>query len=62
MTIRNGPGDSELGWQIRQGQCGERGPQVGPQAAYQAIRTRGDGSGEITVTLPIALPSGNAYP
>ena len=61
VTIRNGPPNAELGWQIRQGQCGERGPELGTQVAYRAITTRGDGSGELTVTLPFSVPTGNAY-
>ena len=61
VSILNGPGNAELGWQIRQGQCGERGPELGAAAAYRVIQTRGDGSGEVTVTLPIAMPSNNAY-
>jgi hypothetical protein len=61
VSIRNAPPNAELGWRIIQGQCGERGPELGPQAAYRTIMTRGDGSGEVTATLPFPMPSNNSY-
>jgi hypothetical protein len=61
VTVASGPADTELGWQIRQGPCGERGTELGPASAYPAIQTRGDGAGEVSVTLPVPLPSGGAY-
>jgi hypothetical protein len=61
VALLNGPANTELGWRIVQGQCGERGPELGAQAAYRTIMTRGDGSGEVTATLPFPMPSNNAY-
>jgi hypothetical protein len=61
VEILNGPSNAQLGWIIRKGQCGERGAEVGPLAAYRPLQTRGDGSVELSVNLPIAMPSGDAY-
>jgi hypothetical protein len=61
VEILNGPSNAQLGWIIRKGQCGERGTELGPIAAYRPLQTRGDGSMSLAVNLPIALPSGDAY-
>jgi hypothetical protein len=61
LQIVNAPANAQLGWVIRKGQCGERGAELGPLAAYRPLQTRGDGSVELSVSLPIALPSGDAY-
>jgi hypothetical protein len=61
VEILNGPASAQLGWIIRKGQCGERGAELGPIAAYRPLQTRGDGSTTLAVNLPIALPSGDAY-
>ncbi|GLC27128.1 hypothetical protein [Roseisolibacter agri] len=61
VEILNGPANAQLGWIIRKGQCGERGAELGPIAAYRPLQTRGDGSMTLAVNLPIALPSGDAY-
>jgi len=61
VALLTAPADAQLGWVIRKGQCGERGDDVGPRAAYRPLQTRGDGSVELAVYLPIALPRGGAF-
>lgn len=59
ISLRNANIGAEHPWVIRRGLCGEAGTEIlGPQAAYQTVRARGDGSGDLTVTLPIAMPEG----
>ena len=53
--------NGQLGWLIRQGQCGEMGPEYGPIAAYRPIMVRSDGTAELSVNLPIAMPRRDAY-
>ena len=61
ITVTEVPGNAQLGWVIRQGACGENGPELGPLAAYRPIQTRSDGTAELAVYLPIAMPSADAY-
>ena len=61
VEVVNAPPNAQLGWVIRKGLCGERGPEVGPLAAYRPIQVRGDGTAELSANLPIPLPSKDAY-
>jgi hypothetical protein len=62
LTLTDAPSEPpQLGWVIRQGQCGEQGPEVGPVAAYRPIQPRGDGTAELRAYLPFPFPSGNTY-
>jgi hypothetical protein len=62
LTLTDAPPEPpQLGWVIRQGQCGEPGPEVGPVASYRPIQPRGDGTAELRVYLPMPFPSGNTY-
>lgn len=61
IALLNGPPNAQLGWVIRKGACGESGAEMGSIAAYRAIQTRGDGSVEMSVNLPMTLPTDGAY-
>jgi hypothetical protein len=61
VTLVSAPANAQLGWVVRLGQCGENGAELGPLAAYRPLMTRGDGSVELAVNLPFALPRANAY-
>jgi hypothetical protein len=61
VTLLNAPASAQLGWVIRKGACGENLGELGSIAAYRPLQTRGDGSVELAVYLPMALPSSGAY-
>lgn len=61
ISVIDATPDAQLGWLIRQGQCGEQGPEYGPVAAYRPLMVRGDGTAELAVYLPIAMPRNNAF-
>jgi hypothetical protein len=43
-------------WHIHSGSCTSAGGVVGPASAYTPITVGADGTGKVTVTLPIAAP------
>ncbi len=57
ISIRGAPLNAELPWEIRAGQCGEGGPALGLEAVYRVISARSDGTGELSVTVPMTVPS-----
>jgi len=61
ISIRGAPMNSELPWEIRAGQCGEGGPALGLEAVYRVISARSDGTGELSLTVPMSIPAGPVH-
>jgi hypothetical protein len=61
VSVRGAPVDQQMPWEIRSGNCGENGDQLGAQAAYRTISVRSDGTGDVTATLKITLEAGKTY-
>jgi hypothetical protein len=61
IELRGASVGAEHGWQVRTGRCGETTQVVGSPAAYRAITVRGDGTADMTVTIPIVLDGSRQY-
>lgn len=61
ISVRGSTADQQLPWEIRAGTCGEKGQQLGPQAAFRTISIRSDGTGDVTAILPITLVADQRY-
>lgn len=61
ISIRGAALNQQLPWEIRVGQCGEGGRQLGAQAAFRLISARSDGTGDLTATVPVSLSAGQTY-
>jgi hypothetical protein len=61
IELRGASVGAEHGWQVRTGRCGETTQVVGSPAVYRAITVRGDGTADMTVTIPIVLDGSRQY-
>ena len=61
VSVRGAPIDQQMPWEIRSGNCGENGQQVGSQAAFRTLSVRSDGTGDVNATLVLPLVDGQTY-
>ena len=61
VTLTGAPANGTHPWHLHSGTCAEKGPIVGPPAAYTPLTVDGTGAARIEATLPFATPGAGSY-
>jgi hypothetical protein len=61
VTLTGAPANGTHPWHVHSGTCAEKGPIVGPPAAYTPLTGDATGAAKLEVTLPFATPTSGTY-
>ena len=61
VTLTGAPANGTHPWHVHSGTCAEKGPIVGPPAAYTPLATDATGAARLEATLPFATPTSGSY-
>jgi hypothetical protein len=61
ITLTGAPASGTHPWHVHSGTCAEKGPIVGPPAAYTPIAVDANGAAKLEATLPFATPTSGSY-
>ena len=61
VTLTGAPANGTHPWHVHSGTCAEKGPIVGPPAAYTPLTTDATGAARLEATLPFATPTSGTY-
>ena len=61
VTLTGAPANGTHPWHVHSGTCAEKGPIVGPPAAYTPITADSTGAARLEATLPFATPASGSY-